>query len=119
MKKFLKSFVYAFNGMCVAFKEELSLKLEGIFAIATVSVGFYFEISDVEWCIVLLTIGLVLSLEMLNSSIETLVDFVSLERHPMLGKVKDIAAGAVLLASIIAVIVGLVVFGKYFWALYQ
>ena len=62
---------------------------------------------------ILFSIALVLSLEMLNSSIENLVDLVTLERKPLAGKIKDVAAGAVLVASIIALVIGVIVFRKY------
>ena len=63
--------------------------------------------------LILLCIGLVLGLEMMNSAIESLVDLVTLERNPLAGRIKDIAAGAVLLVSFISVVIGVIVFRKY------
>ena len=61
-----------------------------------------------------LTIALVMGLEMINSAIENLVDLVTRDYHPLAGKVKDIAAGAVLIAAVLAVVIGVIVFGRYF-----
>jgi diacylglycerol kinase len=110
---FLRSFWYALQGILASFSEQRNLKMQAAVALVTTAAGFYFGITAMEWCIILLAIGLVIGLEMINSSIEGLVDLVTLERKPLAGKVKDIAAGAVLMASVIAVIVGVIVFGKY------
>lgn len=113
MKAFLKSFVYAANGIIVSIRYHRNFKIQLAAALLTVSAGFYFNINRTDWCIILLTIALVLALEMINTAIENLVDLVTLERNPLAGKIKDIAAGAVLTVSFIAVVVGLIVFGKY------
>ncbi len=116
MNKFILSFVYAFKGIRVSFKEQRNLKVELGIAILVIFAGLYYEISATEWCFILLTIGLVLALEMVNSSLENLVDFVTLEHNPKAGKIKDVASGAVLIACVIAVIVGVIVFKKYCYA---
>lgn len=113
MKYFLRSFVYAVNGIWSGVADQQNLKIQIGVALMVVGAGFYFRITPVEWCIILLCIGLVLGLEMMNSAIESLVDLVTLERKPLAGRIKDIAAGAVLLVSAIAVVVGVVVFRKY------
>jgi diacylglycerol kinase len=99
--------------MRVSLAGQRNLKVQFIIAMITIGAGFYFRIDGIEWCLILFSIALVLSLEMLNSSIENLVDLVTLERKPLAGKIKDVAAGAVLVASIIAVIIGVIVFRKY------
>jgi diacylglycerol kinase len=111
--EFLRSFRYALQGFLASFKEQRNLKVQILVALITVGAGFYFSITSTEWCIILLTIGLVIGLEMINTSIEGLVDLVTRERRPLAGKIKDIAAGAVLAASIIAVIIGVIIFRKY------
>lgn len=113
MKKFLHSFVFAARGIATAIRDQQNLKIHITVAIAVVAGGFYFGITDVEWCVVLLTIALVTGLEMINSALENLVDLVSPDYHPLAGKAKDVAAGAVLVASVTAVIVGVLVFWKY------
>jgi diacylglycerol kinase len=79
----------------------------------TVIAGFYFSITTTEWIIVLVVIGLVISLELINSAIENLVDLVTKEQMPLAGKIKDLAAGAVLIFSVIAFCVGCIIFEKY------
>jgi diacylglycerol kinase len=113
MINFLRSFVYAIKGIHASLNEQQNIKVQLLVAVITTGAGFYFNITGYEWCIILLTIGLVISLEMVNTAIENLVDMVSKERSPLAGKIKDLAAGAVLVASMIAVIVGLIVFRKY------
>jgi diacylglycerol kinase len=113
MLEFIKSFFYAFKGIRASLEEQRNLKVQSLVALITIGAGFYFEISSIEWCLVLMMIGIVIGLEMLNTAIEDLVDLVTTEWKPLAGKVKDMAAGAVLIASIIAVIVGLIIFRKY------
>jgi diacylglycerol kinase len=113
MLEFIKSFLYAFKGIKASLEEQRNLKVQSLVALITIGAGFYFGISPVEWCLVLMMIGIVIGLEMLNTAIEGLVDLVTTEWKPLAGKIKDMAAGAVLVVSIIAVIVGLIIFRKY------
>ncbi|MFT5780519.1 MAG: diacylglycerol kinase (ATP), partial [Crocinitomicaceae bacterium] len=77
------------------------------------SAGFFFSISSTDWIILILTSSIVLGLEGINTAIEKICNEVTLERKPAIRDIKDIAAGAVLLASIGAVIIGVLVFWKY------
>ena len=113
MKEFFRSFIFALNGIRAAMREQRNVKVQSIIALITVGAGFYFDITPGEWCFVLFAIALVIGFEIINSAIESLVDLVTREQNPLAGKVKDMAAGAVLFASIIAVIIGLVIFRKY------
>lgn len=113
MKGFLKSFIYALNGIGASLREQRNLKVQAIVALITISAGCYFDITSVEWGLILLCIGLVMGLEMINSAIESLVDLVTRERKPLAGKIKDMAAGAVLFTSVTAVVVGVIIFRKY------
>ena len=112
-RNFLRGFAYAGKGIKVSIQEQRNLKVQAIVALTTVGAGFYFDITSVEWCLILLTIALVMGLEMMNSAVEGLVDVVSPDYKPLAGKVKDIAAGAVLFAAILAVIIGVLIFRKY------
>jgi len=110
MLKRLKSFKYAFTGITDFFSSEPNVKihlLAGIFAIAA---GFFFSISPTEWCLVIISIAMVLSAEGLNTAIEHLTDLVSPNYHELARKTKDIAAGAVLITAIGAAIVGIIIF---------
>jgi diacylglycerol kinase len=113
MKEFFTSFVYAMKGISASLREQRNLKVQLCIAVITACAGFYFRITLMEWGLILVTIALVIGLEIMNSAIESLVDLVTQERKPLAGKVKDVAAGAVLFASIIAVIMGVIVFRKY------
>lgn len=82
-------------------------------AFLTIVLGFVFKITSTEWCIILLCCGLVLSLEMVNTAIEHLVDLVSPDFNEKAGLIKDLSAGAVLVAAILSAITGLVIYYKY------
>jgi diacylglycerol kinase len=114
-RPFLQSFVYAFQGIVAAFREQRSLKFHILGALLVFGIGFYFEITAFEWIALVSMTGLVVGLEMMNTAIESLVDLVTLERKPLAGKVKDIAAGAVLIVSIGATVVLMIIFQKYFF----
>lgn len=113
MRKFFKSFHYAYRGIIVGIIDQRNMKVLFFIAALVISAAFYFDIERVEWCIILLCIALVIGLEMLNSSVENLVDLVTMEKKPLAGKIKDIAAGAVLFVSAISSIIGAIIFGKY------
>lgn len=81
-----------------------------LMSVLVITCGWYFKIEKVDWEILLLCIGMVLSAEAFNTSIEWLMDHVSPEYHERAGQVKDIAAGAVLIVAIISAIVGLMIF---------
>lgn len=113
MSRFFKSFRFAINGLRLSLHEQLNIKIQIAVAVGVIVFGFYFDISRAEWIALLLCIGLVLSLEMVNTALEDLVDLVKPEFNPIAGKIKDIAAAAVLFASVIAAIVGMLVFYPY------
>jgi diacylglycerol kinase len=113
MNGFFRSFVYAWNGIRASVRGQRNLKVQSSIALIIIAAGFYFDITMTEWCLIALAIGLVIGLEMMNSAVENLVDLVTLERKPLAGKVKDVAAGAVLFASVIATIMGAIIFWKY------
>ena len=107
--KMLFSFRHAFTGLRFLM-EENNARFHVFFAVIVLSVGFYLKLSAIEWAIIVAQIGLVLVVETLNTAIEKLCDFISPEYHQLIGKVKDLAAAAVLIMSIVAVIVGLIIF---------
>jgi diacylglycerol kinase (ATP) len=89
---------------------ELSIRGLSLATALTIGAGAYFSLSPLEWCAILLALGLVWAAEGMNTALERLTDLVSPGFHPLAGKAKDIAAGAVLLASVAAFLTGLVVF---------
>lgn len=107
-----KSFGFAVKGIRASLQER-NKRIQSVCALGVIAAGFYFHITTTEWCIALLCIALVLCLEMINSAIEQTVDLLHPGIHEKAGRIKDIAAGAVLLASIITVVIGCLIFGKY------
>lgn len=91
------------------------MKIHLFFTILVVLLGFFLEVSKVEWLFLLLLIGGVISLELINSSIENLVDLVTAEYHPLAKKAKDMAAAAVFIYSIVSIIIGLIIFIPRLW----
>lgn len=106
----IKSVGYAFKGLMVLIKTEKAIKVQLFVAIIVTLAGFYYNISITEWLIQLVVIALVMGLEAINTAIEAIADFIHPEQHPKIGHIKDIAAGAVLIASIIAVIIAIVIY---------
>lgn len=114
-KQIIPSFQNAFRGIRMALRSERNMRIHMIFVILVVFFGIVLVISPLEWLICLLCFGLVLGLEMMNTAIENLVDLVSPQKQKMAGRAKDIAAGAVLLSSIVAAIIGLIIFVPKGW----
>jgi len=105
-----RSFVYAFRGVSYALKTQRNLWIQLSFLLLAVILGWVFDIEHLEWLTIIGVSGLVLALEILNTAVETFLDTHYPEKDPKIGLVKDIAAGAVLVAAIAALIVGLVIF---------
>lgn len=104
------SFKFAIEGIITALKDQPNLKFQVCIALIVLSLGYYFSISKTEWSIVILTIGFVLTFELTNTAIEEIVDSFTDQVHPAAKKAKDVAAAAVLIASLTAAIIGFLVF---------
>ncbi len=109
-QKLLTSFLTATNGLKTAFKKHRNLQVMGVVALAVIALGIFIHLIRFEWAIIILCIALVLGLELLNSALEETLDHLHPQFHKNVGNAKDIAAGAVLLASIGAAIAGLFIF---------
>lgn len=118
MIKFIKGFGYAFAGLWQMLLHERNFKVHVLALIVVISAGFYFHVSANEWLILILISALVLALETINSAIEKLCDLYTKETHPQIKLIKDIAAGAVLIAAIFAVVIALIIFKKYILTLF-
>ena len=105
-----KSFGYAFEGIFTGIKKERNMKIHCLAMLCVVAAGFVFRISVSEWCICLILFGMILSLELVNTAMEAVVDLVTEERRPLAQLAKDTEAGAVLIAAIMAAGVGLLIF---------
>ncbi|MDD5183629.1 MAG: diacylglycerol kinase family protein [Paludibacter sp.] len=117
MKKRIKSFGFAGRGIYSVIKSEFNMKIHITIGILVFICGFIFDISLTEWLLCLLCFGLVLGAEMINTAIENVVDLVSPDQHPLAGKAKDAAAGAVLICAIISAVIGLLIFVPKGWNL--
>jgi len=109
-RKRRNAFGYALRGLKAFFTWEDHPKIHAVAAITALAMGFGFSISTMEWIAVIICIGMVISLEAVNSAIEQLTDIASPDYLEAAGKVKDIAAAAVLVASIAAAATGLIIF---------
>lgn len=108
--KRLHSFTYAFNGLRILFKEEHNARIHLVAAICAIALAGVLNVSALEWVAITIAIGLVISLEAMNSAIENLSDFVSPNRNDNIKRVKDLSAAGVLIASIAALATGLLIF---------
>lgn len=112
------NFKYAFKGLEIAWREEFNFKVHLVLAITAPLLGWYLGISQTEFLVVILVIGLVMTAEILNTALEELCDKFQPEHDPHIGKIKDLAAAAVLISSITALIVGFVIYTPYVLAIF-
>ena len=105
-----KSFKYAFSGIKTAYKNEPNLRIHTFFAIFAISLGAALGVSIIEWHLLTFTIFYVITLELLNTVLEAMVNMVSPEISPYARIAKDVSAACVLLAAFMSVIVGFVIF---------
>lgn len=110
LKKRLKSFKFAFNGIILLITHEHNAWIHCFAAVCVIIAGFAFDISATEWIAVTFAIGTVLAAEAVNSSIEAIADLISPGYNEAIKRTKDLAAGAVLILAISAAIVGLIIF---------
>lgn len=110
MKKIINSFKYAFEGVFTALKTEKNMKIHIIIMILVIIFGIILKINKIEWIICIILFGFVISLELINTSIENTVDLITIEKNQKAKIAKDVAAGAVLIAAITSVIAGLIIF---------
>ncbi len=115
MRKRLLSFKFAFQGLYHLFRGQPNAWIHLVAAVGVIVAGILFHLSTSEWLFIICAIGFVFSTELVNSAMEELVNKVSPEKHPMAGKIKDLAAGAVLVAAIIAAIIGSIIFIPKFY----
>ncbi len=108
--KLIKSFAFAWNGIKTCFVNESNFRIHTILAVVAIVFAIVFNISVCEWMALVFCIAFVITMEMMNTAIEKLCDVVHKEVHPGIKKVKDIAAGAVLVSAICSLITGLIIF---------
>ena len=113
----IRSFKYAFRGIAMLF-DQPNARIHACVAIIVVGCGIWLDLADWEWSVVCMCIGAVLMAEAFNSALEALADKVSPDYDPLIGRCKDLAAGAVLLLVTGVVIAGLIIFLPKFIALF-
>ncbi len=114
MKKWIsrvvQKFMYAIIGIWITIKEEKSLWSHLVISLLIITLGVAVRINTTQWIILILTISMVMGFEVINTAMEALVDMISFRFNLKVKKVKDIAAGATLVVSIAALIIGLILF---------
>ncbi len=110
----VKSIKYAVKGFFLLLTTENSIITQTAIAMVFTGLGFYFKIDRVDWALQFLAIGLVLSIESLNTAIEKVCDFVHPDYHQKIGFIKDIASGAVTFAVLTALAIALLIYAPYF-----
>jgi diacylglycerol kinase (ATP) len=113
LKGRLKSVTYAYKGALKLIRTEHSVMVQFSLGIIMTIAGFYFRITSTEWLFQILAIGLVLSVEGLNTAVEKVADFIHPNYHERIGFIKDIAAGAVFFAAMTAIAIGLTIYIPY------
>ncbi len=109
--KALHSFRYAFSGVVALCRYENNVTIHLGIALLVIIAGCFLTLSNLEWCLLIIQIGFVLTAEAFNTSIEKLADRVSPDIDPAIKWVKDLAAGAVLISALTAAIVGILILG--------
>jgi diacylglycerol kinase len=106
----LQSFRYAFNGIRIMIQGEHNSWIHLTVALIVIIAGFVFSVDKMEWIALVFAVGLVLALELINSAIEKLADFVSPSKDELIRKAKDLSAAGVLIGSLTAAAIGLIIF---------
>lgn len=112
VRKVLRSFRFAAQGVIDLFRFENNAKVHLLIAAIVIIAGLWLQLSVVEWAILVTQIGLVWAAEAFNTAIEKLCDFVSPGIHPQIKAIKDLSSGAVLILAITAVVTGLLIVGN-------
>ena len=110
IKKRIKSFSYALCGLKTALKEEHNVRIHLVATLLVLALSIFFDINTYEWIAVIFSIGFVFAMELINSAIENTADFISLEKHDTIRKIKDLSAAAVFMSALAAFIIGLIIF---------
>lgn len=113
LKRLVKSFTYAFRGLFKIVREEQNLRVHFVVAWLVVLLGFFLKIKPVEWTIIILAISLVILMEVINSAVERVSDVLKPRIHDYVKEIKDIMAAAVMVSSLVAVIIGFIIFSPY------
>jgi len=109
----MKSFKNAFKGIFILIISQKNARIHALATIIVCMLGFYFGLTKTEWCLIVIAISVVWTAEAFNTALEFLADAVSPEHHPLTGKAKNLAAGAVLISAVGSAIIGILIIGPY------
>lgn len=109
----IRSFKFAFNGLKILFAEEHNSRIHFLIAACVVVAGIAFKIAISDWIALVFAIGFVIAVEIFNSVVENIADFIHPGKHDMIKKIKDLSAAGVLVSAVTALIIGLMVFLPY------
>jgi diacylglycerol kinase (ATP) len=107
---YLQPFVYAITGVKMFLMQERNAKIHTAATIIVLSLGCFLSINKMEWIVLLFCISFVFITEMLNTAIEKTLDFYTIKHEPRIAFIKDVAAGAVLIAALTSTIIGAIIF---------
>ena len=110
MQSFIKSFFYALSGVCYSWSIGWNFRIQIVLGVVAFSLCFAYRVERWEWIVVSILTGGVLALETLNSAVEKLCNHITLEQDPSIKKIKDLSAGAVLIFSFFALVIGCLIF---------
>lgn len=113
-----RSFLFALQGMRIAFATERNIRIMLGGMVLAITLGVILRIDAIAWAVIVVCSGAVLSTELINTAIETVVDLVSPEFHPLAGRAKDVAAAASWVISLTAAIAGIIVYARALIALF-
>ena len=116
-EKSVNSFMCAINGIIRALRTEKHLRFDIFVAILMIVLGFALKINYVEWIACVISIGIMIFAELINTAIEYMVDLYTREKNEQAGRTKDISAGAVLILSAAVSVVGLIIFAPKIYSL--
>jgi len=119
MHKRLLAFVFALRGIKHGWKREVHLRIHALMAAVAIMLGIFLQINLWEWCVILLNIGIVIGAGLMNAAIERLADRITKEKDPFIGQAKDLAAGAVLIVSMVALVLGMIIFVPKLWLVFS
>lgn len=112
----IHAFGHAFRGWGHVLKTQQNAWIHSMIAAAVIALGLWLGIDPRDWAVLVLTIAMVFTAEFINTAIEAIVDLTSPSQHPLARVGKDVGAGAVLVAALAAIIVGLLILGPPLWA---
>lgn len=116
---FLKGFVFAWAGIRYGITTQRNMKVHFVCTILAILISFWLGMSATEWAVLFLTLSGVMTCEMVNTALETTLDLISLEQHPLIRIAKDVSAGAVLIQAVFSLLIGICLWGPKLLKLLQ